>query len=162
VNFTDQSTGATQWQWDFGDGSTFSDTSNQQNPSYTYTDETDGTYTVQLVVHNQYGCVDDTTIEVIVGPEFTFFIPNAFTPNGDGTNDFFFGTGVGIQKFQLWVFDRWGNLIFTGSDLYDKWDGTVQGKSGQICQEDVYVWKVVLTDVFQKKHKYIGHVTLIK
>jgi len=113
-------------------------------------------------VTNQFGCSDDTSETVIVDPEFTFFIPNAFTPNGDGKNDFFFGTGIGITSYQIWIFDRWGNLIFTADDINHGWDGTVQGKSGQICQEDVYVWKVALTDVFDKKHKYIGHVSLIK
>ena len=135
-----------------------------QHPTHTYNNELAYTYTVTLNVTNQYGCTDDTSLTVIVEPEFTFYIPNAFTPNGDGKNDMFFGTGIGIDKYDIWIFDRWGNMIFHGDDLYDFWDGKVQrtGSSLEICQEDVYVWKVALTDVFGKKHKYIGHVTLIK
>ena len=117
---------------------------------------------MQLTVTNSYGCVDDTTITVIVQPEFTFFIPNAFTPNGDGLNDIFFGQGIGIAKYEMWVFDRWGNLIFTCTDINQGWDGTVQGKGGDLCQIDTYVWKVAITDVFDKKHKFIGHVSLIR
>ncbi|HEU4718628.1 MAG TPA: PKD domain-containing protein [Bacteroidia bacterium] len=162
INFFDLSQGANYWQWDFGDPTTTSDTSSMQDPFYAYTTEYGSNYDVHLQVANQYGCMDDTTIEVIIDPEFTFYIPNAFTPNGDGINDVFYGTGIGITSYTMYVFDRWGNLIFTANDINQSWDGTVQGKSGQLCQEDVYVWKVVLTDVFDKKHKYIGHVSLIR
>ena len=163
VSFTDLSSGApVSWTWDFGDPTTVSDTSDLQNPQYYYSTEAGGTYPVYLQVVNQYGCVDDTSLEVIIDPEFTFYIPNCFTPNGDGVNDGFYGAGIGITSYNIWIFDRWGNLIFTTNDINEAWDGTVQGKHGDICQEDVYVWKVVLTDVFNKKHKYIGHVSLIK
>jgi gliding motility-associated-like protein len=163
ISYFDNSQGnPVQWSWNFGDPSTLSDTSSLQNTTYAYSDEAGGTYPVYLQVTNQYGCVDDTSLEVIVDPNWSFYIPNAFTPNGDGVNDLFFGKGTGITDYEIWVFDRWGNLIFTTTDINEGWDGTVQGKSGEICQEDVYVWKVVLRDVFNKKHKYIGHVSLIK
>ncbi|TND08494.1 MAG: PKD domain-containing protein [Bacteroidetes bacterium] len=159
VSFTDLSSGSPiSWSWDFGDFAT----DNVQNPVHTYNPDLSYSYDVTLSIVNQYGCVDDTTITILVEPEFTFYIPNAFTPNGDGKNDVFFGTGIGIDKYDIWIFDRWGNMIFHGDDLADTWDGKVQGKSQQICQEDVYVWKVILTDVFAKKHKYIGHVSLIR
>jgi gliding motility-associated-like protein len=162
INFTDLSGGnPVIWTWNFGDPSTSSDSSSQQNPQYTYSNEYGSIYPVYMQVTNQYGCVDDTTIEVIVEPDFTFFIPNAFTPNGDGVNDGFFGTGIGINTYQIWVFDRWGNMIFESNDMNKAWDGRVQGHP-DICQQDVYVWKVVLTDVFNKKHTYVGHVSLVK
>lgn len=163
ISFVDLSSGApVSWTWDFGDPTTLSDTSDLPNPQYYYSTEAGGTYPVYLQVVNQYGCVDDTSMEVIIDPEFTFYIPNCFTPNDDGVNDGFYGAGIGITSYNIWIFDRWGNLIFTTNDINEAWDGTVQGKHGDICQEDVYVWKVVLTDVFNKKHKYIGHVSLIK
>ncbi|MEO5645520.1 MAG: PKD domain-containing protein [Bacteroidia bacterium] len=163
VNFTDLSGGnPVAWSWNFGDPSTTIDTAITQNTTYTYSDEYGSLYPVYLSVTNQYGCVDDTTIEVIVEPEFTFFIPNAFTPNGDGKNEGFFGQGYGISKYEIWIFDRWGNLIFNTKDINQAWDGSVQGRGGDIAQEDVYVWKVALTDVFDKKHKFIGHVSLIR
>ncbi|MGL4596219.1 MAG: PKD domain-containing protein, partial [Bacteroidia bacterium] len=162
VNFTDQSQGANSWHWDFGDGDTLGLL--VQNPQHTFSNEIATNYEVTLTVTNQYGCQDDTTIEVIIGPDFTFFIPNAFTPNGDGLNDGFFGTGIGITDYQIWIFDRWGNMIFTTKNMNEVWDGTVQkaGSSGEICQQDVYVWKVALKDVFDKSHKYIGHVTIVR
>lgn len=162
IQFTDNSTGQpNNWVWDFGD---FIGTSTIQHPTYTYDNEISFTYTVSLIVTNQYGCTDTARMPVEIQPEFTFYIPNAFTPNGDGKNDLFFGTGIGIDKYDIWIFDRWGNMIFHGQSLNDFWDGRVHkaGSSLDICQEDVYVWKVALTDVFGKNHKYIGHVTLIK
>lgn len=162
IAFTDLSQGSpVAWYWNFGTGFP-GDTSTLQNPGFTYTQEYGANYDVVLTVENQYGCTDDTTLRVIVQPEFTFYIPNAFTPNGDGTNDVFFGTGIGIAKYEMWIFDRWGNLIFTCTDINQTWDGTVQGKSGALCQIDTYVWKVAITDDFDKKHKYIGHVSLIR
>jgi gliding motility-associated-like protein len=98
---------------------------------------------------------------VEIGPEFTFYIPNAFTPDGDGTNDFFFGTGIGIVQYDLTIFDRWGNLIFHSEKLEDQWNGKANNGS-DISQQDVFVWKVKLTDIFGKKHHYMGTVTLVK
>jgi gliding motility-associated-like protein len=163
VSFTDLSTGnPVAWSWNFGDPSTLFDSSAIQNPEYIYSSEYGGIYPVTLIVTNQYGCTDDTTLDAIVEPDFAFFIPNSFTPNADGTNDLFFGTGYGITTYEIWIFDRWGNLIFNTKDINEGWNGTVQGKSGELVQIDTYVWKVVLTDVFDKKHRYIGSVSMIK
>lgn len=156
IQFTDQSTGnPVIWHWDFGG----LDSSNQQNPSYQFPNEESACYDVVLTADNAYNCPDDTTIQVCIDPEFTIFFPNAFTPNGDGINDGFIGIGEGISKYEMWIFDRWGNLIYYTDDMYKPWDGTIQGRP---CQIDVYVWKVGVTDVFDKKHKYIGHVNLIR
>jgi gliding motility-associated-like protein len=158
VQFTDLSSGATSWQWDFGDGDSTL-LLIMDHPYHLYSDSAAGIYQVMQVVTSSNGCTDTAYGEVVIEPDFTFYIPNAFTPNGDGKNDLFFGTGIGIDKFDLFVFDRWGNMIFHGDELYKMWDGKYKGN---LVQEDVYVWKVVLTDVFRKKHTYIGHVTVIR
>jgi gliding motility-associated-like protein len=120
-----------------------------------------GSYLATLLVTNANGCVDTATNTIIVLPEFTFFIPNAFTPNGDGVNDDFNGKGIGIIKYEMMIFDRWGNMIFYTDSLYKNWDGRANHGS-DVAQQDVYVWKVRLTDVFDKKHSYIGTVTIVK
>jgi gliding motility-associated-like protein len=147
------------WWYYFGDG----DSAGPSIPSpvHIYPDVASQTYLATLYVQNSYGCRDTTIKPVEIGPEFTFYIPNAFTPNGDGVNDFFYGKGIGIIKYELLIFDRWGNEIFKGDDLNKMWDGRANGGS-EIAQQDVYVWKVNLTDVFDKKHNYIGTVTLVK
>jgi gliding motility-associated-like protein len=75
----------------------------------------------------------------------SFFIPNAFTPNGDGLNDVF---GViprldYVNRFHISIYNRWGQLIFDTSDLNQGWDGTFKGKT---CQAGVYVYRIVYQD----------------
>lgn len=161
IYFTDLSSGATQWLWNFGDDSM--STSTLQNPAFPYPDT--GCYTVTLSVTNSGGCTDDTTAEVCILPDWSLYVPNSFTPNGDGTNDGFrpYGEGIDPENYQLWIFDRWGNLIFQTNDWYMSWDGRVQGgHSGDIAQIDTYVWKIRCKDILGNKHQYIGKVSLIR
>jgi gliding motility-associated-like protein len=158
VNFTDLSVNATSWQWSFGDVA--NSTSTQQNPSFTYS--APGIYPVQLIVSNGQ-CTDTIIINIVVEEDFTFYAPNAFTPNGDGINDVFFPKGIMWKDgtYELYVFDRWGNQIFKSTDPAIGWDGKANG-GNKIAQEDVYVWKVIMKDTHDKKHKFVGHVTLVK
>jgi len=134
--------------------------SNLNNPRHTYTDQP-YTYYVTQWVKNIYGCKDSITEPVIINPVYTFYIPNAFSPNGDGKNEGFKGTGIGIDNttYNLWVFDRWGNQIFHTNDLEQTWNGTV---NEVFVQEDVYVWKVRFSDMGGTKHEYHGHVSIVK
>ena len=165
INFYNQSIGSpTTWSWDFGIPNITSDTSSITNPKWTYSDP--GKYNVCLTVNNEIGCSDHVCHLITVKPYWTFYIPNTFTPNGDGINDFFNGTGINITSYQLWIFDRWGDMIYTTDATNNPessipWDGRANhGK--EIAQQGVYVWKVELKDVFNKDHNYIGIVNLIK
>jgi gliding motility-associated-like protein len=142
------------WEYDFGDF----DGSIMQNPSHTYQDS--GWYTVTQMVVNQYGCSDTIEKPLRVEAEFTFFIPNAFTPNGNGNNEIFNGEGEGIREFTMYIFDRWGNLIFESHDPTKGWDG--RQRDGTLCQIDTYVYRFILRDVMGEEHKYMGHVNLIR
>lgn len=160
LSVIDLSIGAASWYWDFGDG----DTSSLPPPlSHTYAADT-ATYTIQLITTTQYGCVDTAYKTVIIEADFSFFIPNSFSPNDDGVNDFFFGKGIGITAYELWIFDRWGNSVYYGNELPvedAKWDGSVNNGS-EMAQIDVYVWKVKVTDIYGEQHKYTGTVTIVK
>ncbi|MBL4593596.1 MAG: PKD domain-containing protein [Flavobacteriales bacterium] len=155
IEFYDQSQIATIWDWDLGDGSN----SIVNNPVHTYPD-TDSSYIVSLYIENQYGCRDTVRREVIIKPAYAIWIPNVFTPDGDGINDFFFVQGFGLEEVQTLVFDRWGTLIFEGYQLDSKWDGTYKGKT--IMVQDVFVYKVRVRDVFNEWHEFLGKVTLLK
>ncbi|MBS1637008.1 MAG: PKD domain-containing protein [Bacteroidetes bacterium] len=158
--FINNSHDFTKWWWTFGDGSPTDSTN--LNPSHTYSDVSANTYGSTLLVMNQYGCTDTAHVLVEIGPEFVFYIPNCFTPgNNDGINDGFIGKGIGISKYEMWIFDRWGMMIYYTDDINKPWDGRVQGKQNPV-QQDVYVWKVKLFDVFGKKHDYVGHVTVLR
>ena len=159
LHFTNQSSvDVVYWHWNYGDGDTLAP--NTASPIHKYPGQV-ATYTVTLIVHNATPCWDTISSEIFIGPEFAFYIPNSFTPNGDKYNNGFRGTGVGIVNYELHIFDRWGNFIWQSTELDEYWDGKANGGSN-IVQEDVYVWKVLLTDVFGKRHSYIGTVTVVK
>jgi gliding motility-associated-like protein len=153
-NFIDQSQGAMFWEWDFGD----LDGSIVSNPAHSYADT--GTYYVSQIVINQFGCRDTMIHPVRVHGEFTFFIPNAFTPNGNGNNEIFMGQGTGIKTFHFLVFDRWGNKLFDTTDPSKGWDGKLP--NGEKAMVDVYVYKIYIHDLNEEDHTYIGHVSLIR
>jgi len=138
---------------------------NSMNPMHLY-DGTDAPYSYYVTqwVQNQFGCKDSITKVVEIKPSWTFYIPNAFSPNDDGVNEGFKGTGVGIDNttYNLWIFDRWGMLLFYSNDLEKVWDGRIQGKDGDIVQEDTYVWKVRFHDFMGMSHEYRGIVSVIK
>lgn len=156
ISFYDESDGAYSWMWDFGDGSVMSGVA---NPVHQYGDS--GTYVIQLVVTGEGGCPDTAWGTVRVEPEFTIFIPNAFTPNGDGRNDSFTAIGENIIQFEMWIIDRWGLEIFHSDHIGHPWDGTYYGGE-RICQNDVYEYVIKVVDVKNRDHKFIGHVTLVR
>lgn len=156
VNFFDQSADAITWTWDFGDGIT---ETGLPNPSHIYADS--GTYQVQLIVTSEGGCPDTTYGLVRIEPEFTIFIPNAFTPNGDNQNEGFIAIGMNIIEYEMWIIDRWGLEIFHSTGFDHPWDGTYYG-NGNPCQADVYEYIIAATDVKGGKHRYLGHVTLVR
>lgn len=186
-NFCDMWSGdVTQWTWSFGDNDV---NSSSTDPIHSYsaaiTTNDFYSFTVCLYVQNQYGCYDSICKPVEIIPEFEFWIPNTFTPDGDYINELFFGKGRGIKEYDIWIFDRWGNMIWDchiagkntdwdvdgqdGMSAACRWDGKVEkggidlsGGSEQTAQEDVYVWKVKLLDVFDKYHSYVGNVNIVR
>ncbi|HTA83801.1 MAG TPA: PKD domain-containing protein [Bacteroidia bacterium] len=158
ISFTDGSVNADSWAWDFGDNGSNSH-SYERNPKHTYTDT--GSYIVHQFTNNTFGCPDTATEVVHILPEFTFYVPDAFSPNGDGLNETFNGKGIGIIEYDMVIYDRWGMFLFETHDLYKGWDGTVGGGS-KMAQEDTYVYVIKLTDLYKQQHSYIGSVTLLK
>jgi PKD repeat protein len=161
VKFYDQSAGADVWSWNFGDGA--SGNAIAKDTSHLY--KSTGTYTIWLYVQNKYGCQDSTARQIVVTPEWTFYVPNAFTPhNSHGINDGFIGYGTNIHEFEMWIFDRWGNFIYRTDSMDEPWKGPVDnGLHGEkTAQEDVYVWKIKIKDCFDQPHSYIGIVTLVR
>ncbi|PUZ27062.1 gliding motility-associated C-terminal domain-containing protein [Chitinophaga costaii] len=116
--------------------------------------------TYQLTVSSPEGCQDEDFINIKVykGPEF--YVPNAFSPNGDGKNDYFKAIAAGIPKidfFRIW--NRWGELVFFTSDLTVPWDGTIKGKPADIA---TYVWMIQGVDYTGRRFSRQGTVTLVR
>jgi gliding motility-associated-like protein len=153
VAFTDESDYAVTWTWEFGD----SDKSNQQNPIHYFNDI--GEYRVKLTVTNIAGCVDEKIQEIVVNP---FYIPNAFTPNDDGTNDAFFEAGyvLDVQSYHMSIFNRWGQVVYEADNYNKFWSG--YDKDGNKAPEGVYVYSIDVVTKGGKKHNFNGTVTLIR
>jgi gliding motility-associated-like protein len=108
---------------------------------------------------NEHGCVDTINGKIYVRPEWSIFIPNNFTPNGDGINDSFNALGTNIIEYDMLILDRWGAKIYHSESMSQNWNGTYFN-NGRECQSDVYVYKIKARDVHGKMHTFIGHVTL--
>tara|TARA_B100000674_G_scaffold382381_1_gene325318 strand:+ start:1048 stop:5694 length:4647 start_codon:yes stop_codon:yes gene_type:complete len=117
------------------------------NPAYSYlwsTQETtasiniyqEGTYFVQISVGN---CSIEDNIQFKAYCPSTIYVPNAFTPDQDGKNDSFNAKGYNLEDYEMYIYNRWGQLIFKSESLNDGWDGTYLNND---CQIDVYVWKI--------------------
>ncbi len=154
--FIDQSSGMiSDWKWSM-DTSLLS-----ENASFIQTFSDTGSFSVNLFITDQHGCVDDTTYIVTVKDDHSFYLPNAFSPNGDGLNDKFGPNGIGISRedYLFQIFDRWGNLAFSTNDPAKAWDG----KSGSTAIQDVYIWKIrVKNSITNTVSAYKGTVTIIK
>ncbi|MCX6181403.1 MAG: gliding motility-associated C-terminal domain-containing protein, partial [Bacteroidetes bacterium] len=91
----------------------------------------------------------------------SLFIPNAFTPNGDGVNEIFTAAGSGVEVFEGMIFDRWGEKIYTWNDINGGWDGT---RNGRFVQQDVYIVAIRVKNIcdkdFNEYHR--GTVTVIR
>jgi len=162
ITFTDLSTEASYWDWNFGDpGSGTYNTSSEVNPMHSFS--TYGTFTITLWVESSYGCVDSTAKEIFIKQDFSIFFPNAFTPNGDGDNDGWKpdGTGIDEDNYQLYIYDRWGEMIFKTNDFYEYWNGKIMN-TGQLCEIAVYSWLVYVKDVNSEPYTFKGRVTLVR
>jgi gliding motility-associated-like protein len=158
-NFYNSSYSSVQWQWDFGDNST----SDLESPYHTYNDT--GIYSIQLIVFSEHLCSDTTTKSLYVEPDFTLFMPNAFTPNGDLENDKYGPVGVfnGIKEYQYYIFNRWGELIYESTDINQKWNGKkYNDQNYEYSPDGVYIWYINVRDYLERKYQYKGSVILLK
>ena len=159
INFTNLSANADSYQWYFGDPYSTDNISTEIHPYHVY--ELVGDYEVYLIAKNNYGCESYTKKKVRIDPIYRLYIPNVFTPDGNGLNDVFNVKGIGIddKNFLMIIYDRWGEKVYQTNDLYKGWDGTV--KHGGKAKQDVYVYKIYTQDIKGNKYEYTGHVTCL-
>lgn len=157
VNFIDQSSGAAQWLWNFADlGS-----STLQNPEYIFADT--GRFEVLLQVFHQSGCVDSMLQVIDVTPQIRYWLPNAFTPNNDGRNDVFQGKGVfeGMEDFEMHIFDRYGEIVFSTTDPLQAWNGKYNN-IGKSAVTGIYVYQVQFLSPRGEAIEEQGTLTLLR
>ena len=139
-----------------GDGTKYSICATIEHP---YQD-TGWVYPMQVVV-NDYGCTDTLVKKVFVRPEFTFYPPNTFTPDGDGLNDIWWPRVYAAKEYELYVFDRWGHIVFETTSTEVGWNGIVKGGS-EIAPTGVYQYLAKCWDRNGREYHYLGNVHLLK
>ncbi len=163
VYFTDASHGANVVEWNWYFMNTAEHTSTSQNPHFFY--ENPGDYVVALVVKSDHGCLDTLLKPLKIYEDYGIYVPNVFTPNGDGLNDIFQPKGFGIVKYNMMIYDRWGEKVFETSDFEVGWTGTKGSKHDVkygIMMDGTYTWHIKLTNTFGEAKEFTGHVILMK
>jgi gliding motility-associated-like protein len=155
-SFHNGSSNASIYSWSFGDGNS----STVESPTHHYYGE-GREFTVSLEVTDSYGCKDTVSHVINIIEDLNIWIPNSFTPNGDGVNDVFKPLGVGykLAGYEMAIYDRWGRLQYYTNDFDKGWDGRIDGKKLNI--NNVFNYRIVIYDLKGKDYVYTGRVTLL-
>jgi gliding motility-associated-like protein len=160
VTFDNSSNHATTYFWSFGDDGA---SSTEFEPSHLYPEALGGVYEVVLIATNDLGCADTAYATIVYQDQLIFYVPNIFTPNGDGMNDVFnpsFTGRINPADFNMKIFNRWGEVIYDTYDINAGWNG----KYLELLVEDgVYIWRVEFGDSTNgERYTFEGHVTILK
>lgn len=155
------SVNASTYFWTFGDGGS----SNLENPSHVFPSE-EGEYLITLFAYSPSGnCYDTTTQTIKIEEETIIYVPNTFTPDDDIYNQEFkpvFTSGFDPQSYTLFIFNRYGELIFESHNVNIGWKGTY-GSDKILVQDDTYVWKIIYKKKNDNnKNVIVGHVNVLK
>lgn len=153
VQISNQSQNADQYEWFFGDGYM----STATNPDYSYAGS--GDYVIELIATTDEGCADTAWQLVSIESESTLYVPNSFTPNGDGKNEVFYVNGYNLATLDVMIFDRWGHLITEWNTMDGSWDGKLKGRE---CPIGVYVYVLYATGLEGREYRQYGHVSIIR
>ena len=158
--FTNTSTNASIFNWSVSDG--YNGVTVDLN--HTFPTSIDS-YSITLIANNIHNCPDTITKTIEITDELIFYVPNAFTPDEDNANPYFtpvFSGGFIPEDFVMYIFNRWGELIFETHDATKGWSGRY-GVDGKICQDDVYVWKIEFKEkTTYRSYTKTGHVSLLR
>jgi gliding motility-associated-like protein len=153
IAFKNNSLYADSYLWDFGDGTT----STAMNPNHTF--YLSGTYKIKLTAFADEGCFTTTDIGDLVINDARLFIPNTFTPNGDGVNDEFVVTVLNLIKYKITIYNRVGIAVYESFNIFKSWNGTYQNQEVPV---GVYYYVITGTNVDNKAVKHSGSLTLIR
>ena len=156
IYFDNLTNGENSYYWNFGTG----DESDLENPLYKF--PAVGFYEVILVATTKFGCQDTASRFVKIEPEITIWFPDAFTPDGDGHNEYFMPKGTNIinKGYLLTIYDRWGEPIFETEDLHTGWDG--KAKDNDYVKPGIYTYTIKYKDIYEIQHEKAGTVNVIR
>ena len=159
-DFTSHSTGLYTTEWYYENHSNWVLFSTDYNPLYELPLDT-GIYKIHQIALTDDGCMDTASLSVLLVPDIIAFIPSAFTPDNDGpeSNNVFRITSAHAQQFNINIYNRWGQKVFTSNTLEKPWDGT---HHGQLCPNGVYLYSIKLINHAGTEYTYQGTVNLIR
>lgn len=161
VEFHNQSKYADSYLWKIAP---FEDTT-VENPSYKYPYKA-GVYDAYLIAMNVEGCADTMYVPVNIRDEVLLYVPNAFTPDGDGINDVFapsLKAGLAPSTYHLTIFNRWGEIVFESFDPSRGWDGSFGADHNRQAKDGTYIWRITFKEsMSDKHHSYTGQITLFR
>lgn len=154
ITFTNTSLYGDFYEWDFGDGLT----SSEQSPTHIF--QTEGVFRITLTAFSKNGCANSITRgDLIIKKNASTFVPNAFSPNGDGVNDELVIGITNLKKFRIQIYNRLGNQVFFTNNIFENWNGTFKGNPLPV---GVYYYVILGTNIVNNSVKYSGSVTLIR
>jgi gliding motility-associated-like protein len=160
VTFTNLSSGQLISTWNYGDGVIMEELNSTFDYQYPYEE---GDYLVELIVESEFGCLDSTTQLIQVKGDVLYYVPNSFTPDGDEHNNVFnpiFTSGYLPGSYQLDIYNRWGELMFSSQNPEVGWDGYLNFVR---CPEGIYTYSIKFVSTSTNQTQTIsGHVNLLK
>lgn len=162
IDFTDESINADSYIWNFDDAqSGMMNFTTQQDPFHVFQDT--GRHNVRLIAENIHGCSDTITKSLWVEHETNIYVPKGFTPNGDGINDRFYvkGRDLDWDRFQITIYNRWGQMIYASTDAQDGWSGRDMRK-GEDCPIGVYTIVVIVWDNKGRRQELKESLTIVR
>lgn len=148
------STSEIEYFWDLGNG------------VYYETEDVDHTFSdfdiheIVLTADNDIGCIDTARYTTI--PPAVLYIPNSFSPNGDGLNDTFGAYGNEVKEFEMEIYNRWGQRVFHATDIDQRWGGEGRSNEGFFAENGVYTFKIVGVGTQNEKFSFTGDLTLLR
>ena len=158
IVFTNKSSDGYKYQWLFGDG----DSSSVYSPSHKFPSIEDKWYNIDLLVTSKEGCTNTISDQIYIDDEHTFYSPTAFSPDNDRINDTWkiSGNSINTSTFSLYIFDRWGEIVYSSTNPNEEWNGTIKDNSE--APTGLYSWIAKFKDIDGLEHTKSGTIMLFK
>ena len=160
LEFTNTSSGANSYSWDFGDGGISTD----ENTEHNFTANLNG-HVITLTAYSQFLCANVDSVQILFNNGLVYYIPNTFTPNGDEFNQTFkpiFSNSIDPYNYSFYIYNRWGHVIFETHDIERGWDGLF-GEDGIPVPQGTYNYKIIVKfSETDERKEFFGHINLVR
>jgi gliding motility-associated-like protein len=161
ISFTSTALNSASHYWTYGNGTAIYEVY-ELSPTISFPSDVSSVYEVCLIAEDLNLCVDTSCNEIVIDDEFFIFVPNAFSPKGDGFNDYFSAVlrSYDVDQFEMTIFNRWGQQVFFTESVENSWDGIHQSTPVEM---GIYVWKIEVFSIADNELKqFFGHVSVVR